>query len=131
VFEVNGEPQKKHSYLSIGAFSTAVAAWFYYAVLLISRGRIESILAGMECSRQDFGACALQNLFSIGLELILLFIVFVVIPGFLILMSAVLGGLAFIPKDRKRILAVVAIILDVTLVLVVGCVIFVNWPGSQ
>ncbi|MFT3742909.1 MAG: hypothetical protein QM785_01320 [Pyrinomonadaceae bacterium] len=79
----------------------------------------------------DFGACALQNLFSAFVAVLLLFVIYLVVPALLTLTSIALAGLVFIKKGPKKTLAVAALVIDGLLIVGAAIFIAVSWAGMQ
>ncbi len=69
---------KTRSRLSTAAIVMAGGLIPYYLIALISMPFFDSLFA--KCDRQDFGGCAMQNLFLPFVEIILVIVVFVVVP---------------------------------------------------
>ena len=78
---------KTRSRLSTAAIVMAVGLIPYYLIALISMPFLDSLFA--KCDRQDFGGCAMQNLFLPFVELILMAIIFVVVPLAVAALSAI------------------------------------------
>ena len=59
----------------------------YYLIALISMPVLDSLFT--KCDRQDFGGCAMQNLFLPFVELILVIVIFMVVPFAVAALSAI------------------------------------------
>ena len=78
---------KPRSRLTTAAIVMAGGLIPYYLIALISMPVLDSLFA--KCDRQDFGGCAMQNLFLPFVELILMLIIFIVFPLAVAALSAI------------------------------------------
>lgn len=114
---------KKQSGFVIAAFITIGVLWIYCAVLYLFGHYFEDMVNGMQCARQDFGGCALQNLGAVGLYMVALLIFYVLAPVVIAVFSMILGIIGCFQRERKRILAVFCLIHNVLFLAAVAAVI--------
>lgn len=101
---------QKHSIAAIIGASIVAGTWVYALILLIFSLFSDVLLQALQCNRQDFGACALQNLFVSSLYMLFLAVIFLVIPILLVCASTIFGFCGYLQKQRNRMWAIITLI---------------------
>ena len=92
---------KKYSRIVLTAFFSA-AAILIYEILISFTGIFLLATGALECQRQDFGGCALQNLF-VGLLGFFVAVIFgLIIPVFLILANVIISVVGLKRRDGGK-----------------------------
>lgn len=111
---------KERSKIVVAAFVSAVI-FLVYGIIVAGVVIFITAIGGLECSRQDFGACALQNLFVQLLEVVLVLLFVLTIPVCFILTNGILTVAGLMQKEGKKDLIVASLVLNVMALIVPLC----------